>query len=162
MMLDELSLVLAKVSPNGKADSYVWAIVDENALGKPTQTTRQRTAKRLAELYSLDPNCTLFRLLRRYWPAGQAGRPLLALLAAADRDPCGGGIRRSLGVSLWCSREAAAGLDVDAVAGSVARRSDRPRDRSLPARLAQLQGGGERGGDHVPRLVEAAGRKGCP
>ena len=73
MMLGELSLLLDKVGANGKADAYVSAIVDENALGKPTQTTRQRTAKRLAELYSLDPNCTLFRLLRHFWPADQAG-----------------------------------------------------------------------------------------
>ncbi len=87
MMLGELSLLLAKVGANGKATSYVSAIVDENALGKPTQTTRQRTAKRLKELYSLDPNCTLFRLLRHFWPADQASRPMLAFLAAAARDP---------------------------------------------------------------------------
>jgi hypothetical protein len=87
MMLDELSLLLAKVSPNGKADSYFSAIVDENVLGKPTQTTRQRTAKRLEELYTLDPNCALFRLLRHFWPADQAAQPMLALLAAASRDP---------------------------------------------------------------------------
>jgi hypothetical protein len=87
MMLDELSLLLAKVNSNGKADSYVSAIVEENVLGKPTQTTRQRTAKRLEELYSLDPNCALFRLLRHFWAADQAGRPMLAFLAAAARDP---------------------------------------------------------------------------
>jgi hypothetical protein len=87
MMLEELSLLLAKVGANGKAASYVQAVVDENALGKPTKTTRLRTAKRLEELYSLDPNCTLFRLLRHFWPADQAGRPMLAFLAAAARDP---------------------------------------------------------------------------
>jgi hypothetical protein len=41
MMLEELSLLLAKVGSNGKAASYVSAIVNENVLGKPTQTTRQ-------------------------------------------------------------------------------------------------------------------------
>jgi hypothetical protein len=87
MMLDELSLLFAKVIANGKTDAYVRAIVDENVLGKPTQTTRKRTSKRLAELYSLDPNCTLFRLLRHFWHADQAGRPILAFLAAAARDP---------------------------------------------------------------------------
>jgi hypothetical protein len=87
MMLDELSLLLAKVSADGKAAAYVSAIVDENALGKPTQTTRQRTAKRLEELYSLDPNCTLFRLLRYFWPADPAGQPMLAFVTAAARDP---------------------------------------------------------------------------
>lgn len=87
MMLDELSSLLDKVDANGKADSYVSAIIDENALCKPTQTTRRRTAKRLAELYALDPACTLFRLLRRFWAGDQAGRPMLAFLAAAARDP---------------------------------------------------------------------------
>ncbi len=87
MMLDELSLLLEKVSSNGKANAYGSAIVDDNALGKPTQTTRQRTAKRLAELYSLDPACTLFRLLRHFWAPDQAGRPMLAFLIAAARDP---------------------------------------------------------------------------
>src|ERR1035441_6727568 len=86
MMLHELSLLLEKVGSNGKADAYDSAIVDDNALGKPTQTTRQRTAKRLADLYSLDPACTLFRLLRHFWTAGASARPLLAYLAAAARD----------------------------------------------------------------------------
>jgi hypothetical protein len=61
MMLDELSLVLARVAPEATIDVYVSAIVDENILGKRTQTTRQRSAKRLAELYALDPACTVFR-----------------------------------------------------------------------------------------------------
>jgi hypothetical protein len=87
LMLEELSLVLGKVATDAKAGAYRTAIVEENALGKPTQTTRQRTAKRLAELYALDPGCTLFRLLRHFWAADQAGRPVLAFLAAAARDP---------------------------------------------------------------------------
>jgi hypothetical protein len=86
MMLVELSLLLEKVGANARPDAYLAAIVDENVLGKPTQTTRQRTWKRLKELYSLDPNCTLFRLLRHFWAADQASRPMLAFLAAAARD----------------------------------------------------------------------------
>ncbi len=87
MMLDELSLVLARVAPNATAEAYISAIVDENILGKRTQTTRQRTAKRLTELYSLDPACTVFRLLRHFWPADRIGQPMLAFLAASTRDP---------------------------------------------------------------------------
>ena len=87
MMLNELSLVLEKVGPDSTASGYLTAIVHENVLGKPTQTTRQRTAKRLTELYALDPGCTVFRLLRHFWNADPAGRPMLALLAAAARDP---------------------------------------------------------------------------
>ena len=87
MMLEELSLVLDRVPATDRADAYVEAIVEDNALGKPTQTTRKRTAKRLGELYGLDPACTLFRLMRHFWPTDPAARPMLAFLAAAARDP---------------------------------------------------------------------------
>ncbi len=87
MMLPELTLVLDKVPATAASDAYTAAIVLDNALGKPTQTTRVRTAQRLAELYALDPTCPLFRLLRHFWAADAASRPMLALLAAAARDP---------------------------------------------------------------------------
>jgi hypothetical protein len=69
----------------GKADAYLTAIVEENALGKPTQTTRKRTAQRLGELYGLDPACPLFRLRRHFWPTDPPAGPMLAFLAAAER-----------------------------------------------------------------------------
>lgn len=87
MMLEELALVLERVEPAAKPEAYYTAIVADNALGKPTQTTRERTAKRLSELYSLDSRCTVFRLLRHFWSVDAAGRPMLAFLAAAARDP---------------------------------------------------------------------------
>lgn len=87
MMLQELTLVLDKVPATATSDAYVTSIVEDNALGKPTQTTRKRTAQRLVELYGLDPTCPLFRLLRHFWPTDASGRPMLALLTAAARDP---------------------------------------------------------------------------
>lgn len=87
MMLQELTLVLNHVSANASPAAYRQAIIEDNVLGKPTRTTRQRSAKRLAELYSLDPNCTLFRLLRHFWPADRNSQPMLAFLLAAARDP---------------------------------------------------------------------------
>ena len=87
MMLEDLSLVLGIESPDQSKDAYRTAILDQNVLGKPTRTTRQRSAKRLSELYALDPACPLFRLLRHYWGVDRAGRPMLAFLAAAARDP---------------------------------------------------------------------------
>ena len=87
MMLGELTLLLGKVPAPAKASDYAAAVVDDNLLGKPTQTTRKRTAQRLTELYALDPTCTLFRLLRHFWATDQAGRPMLAYLTAAARDP---------------------------------------------------------------------------
>ncbi len=87
MMLDELSLVLDHVGKNSKSDEYLSAIVDHNVLGKPTQTTRKRSAQRLVELYSLDQTRAVFRLLRHFWFADRSARPMLAVLAAAARDP---------------------------------------------------------------------------
>jgi hypothetical protein len=40
----------------------------------------------LTELYALSPDCSLFRLLRHFWPADSSSQPMLALLAAAARD----------------------------------------------------------------------------
>jgi hypothetical protein len=87
MMLVELSLVLEHVGPKAKADEYVAAIVELNILGKPTQTTRKRSAQRLMELYALDQTRPVFRLLRHFWSADTTARPLLAYMAAAARDP---------------------------------------------------------------------------
>jgi len=86
MMLEELSVLLGKVAASAAAPAYLAAIIEDNALGKPTQTTRQRTAKRLTELYALDPGCSIFRLLRHFWAADPASQPMLALLSASARD----------------------------------------------------------------------------
>lgn len=87
MMLAELSELLALVPPEGDRDEYVRAIVDDNALGKPTTATRRLTYQRLRELYGLDTRIPLFRVLRRLWTADESGRPLLALFCALARDP---------------------------------------------------------------------------
>jgi hypothetical protein len=87
MMLTELTLVLENVDKNAQGEDYLAAIVDQNVLGKPTQTTRKRSAQRLRELYSLDTDHAVFRLLRHFWSADISARPMLACLAAAARDP---------------------------------------------------------------------------
>ena len=85
-MLKELSLLLDGVSPDAPASHYRDAIVEDNILGKPTRSTRLRTAEYLTALYALDPTCALFRLLRFFWAKDQEGRPMLAFLAASGRD----------------------------------------------------------------------------
>lgn len=87
MMFAELSLTLDHVGVKAKTSEYVCAVVEQNILGKPTQTTRKRTARMLVELYSLDQSRPVFRLLRHYWAVDPAARPMLACLAAAARDP---------------------------------------------------------------------------
>lgn len=87
MMLAELSALLDRLPAAARAAEYMNAVVEHNALAKPTQATRKTTAKRLAELYALDPACPLFRLMRHFWAADAAARPFLAFLLAVARDP---------------------------------------------------------------------------
>lgn len=87
MMLRELDVLLGKVSPAAPPVAYREAVVVENVLGKPTRSTRERTAQRLAELYLLDPAVHPFRVFRDGWAAEIKARPMLALLLACWRDP---------------------------------------------------------------------------
>jgi hypothetical protein len=87
MMLEELSLVFNACPPNAKRHAYAEAILDHNCLGKRTAATRKLSFQRLRELYGLDPNILLFRVLRGDWELHDQGRPLLALLTALARDP---------------------------------------------------------------------------
>ncbi len=87
MMLAELTRALERLPADAPTKSYTAAIVDENLLGKRTRSTRQRTAKRLIELYALDPRCPIFRVFRSYWSGAAEGRAMLAFLLGCDRDP---------------------------------------------------------------------------
>ena len=85
-MLGELGLVLDGLPPDASAPRYREAIVEENLLGKATRSTRLKTTEHLTALYALDPAFALFRLLRTFWGTEQAGKPMLAFLAASGRD----------------------------------------------------------------------------
>jgi hypothetical protein len=87
MMLDELRATLADAPTDASRAAYVAAIVEHNRLGKPTSATRVLSAQRLSELYALDPDVPLFRIMRNLWPLDERGQPLLALLVALARDP---------------------------------------------------------------------------
>lgn len=87
IMLHELSLLFEHVAANADRSRYVDSVISDNALGKPTRSTRQRTAKYLVELFSLDRCSPVFRVLRELWAVDVSARPLLAYLAAAARDP---------------------------------------------------------------------------
>ena len=87
IMLAELAAVLAAVPVGGSRQDYVEAVVVGNCLRKPTTSTRRLTLQRLTELYGLDPEIAIFRVLRRLWDIDSASQPLLAILAALARDP---------------------------------------------------------------------------
>lgn len=87
MMLAELRLLFAAVPANAGRADYRAAILEGNALGKPTFSSRQKSEKHLYELYGLDPALALFRLLRRFAAEDPESLPLLALTCAFCRDP---------------------------------------------------------------------------
>ena len=86
-MLAELTSVLNAVSAQGSRKDYADAVVDANCLRKPTNSTRRLSLQRLSELYALDPEVPIFRILRLLWDADPISRPQLAILAALARDP---------------------------------------------------------------------------
>ena len=87
IMLDELLSVLANCEPDAVRDDYLSAIHQDNCLSKRTAATRRLSSQRLSELYALDPEVPLFRIMRRWWYTDRDGQALLALLLALARDP---------------------------------------------------------------------------
>lgn len=86
LMLAELTDLLVAVPHAKKQQDYITAIIDENCLGKKSFNNRKITADQLTQLYTLDPQATIFRNLLYFWQRDEKGRPLLALLCAATRD----------------------------------------------------------------------------
>jgi len=87
IMLDELRSVLANCPPDATRNDYLSAIYEDNCLGKRTAATRRLSSQRLSELYALDPEVPLFRVMRRCWYTDRDGQAVLALLLALARDP---------------------------------------------------------------------------
>lgn len=87
MMLAELSVLLSTCTAEASRSGYLTAIIEDNALGKATVSTRKISAQRLTELYGLDRSIPIFRQLLRVWDFDPAGQALSALLVALARDP---------------------------------------------------------------------------
>lgn len=86
-MLDELSHLLHAVPGEASRADYAVAVMEGNCLRKRTAATRKLSLQRLTELYGLNGQIILFRVLRDLWGQHQTSRPLLALLLALARDP---------------------------------------------------------------------------
>jgi hypothetical protein len=87
IMLGELRALLANCRPDATRELYLSAILENNCLAKRTAATRKLSSQRLTELYALDPEVPLFRVMRRCWYADRDGQPVLATLLALARDP---------------------------------------------------------------------------
>jgi hypothetical protein len=85
MMFEELDSLLI----TGLRDStdLIRAVVEENALGKRTKTTRILTFRHMASLYGLSTQPAITKTLFKIWRADPQGRRLNALIVALARDP---------------------------------------------------------------------------
>lgn len=87
MMFDELSILFSHVTdPAATKEQYLHAIKQDNCLGKRSANNRDYSAKFLTQLYGLDLNIPLFRMLRFFWQRDEKAQPLLALLCCYARD----------------------------------------------------------------------------
>lgn len=92
MMLSELMLLLQENLHKDGAGLLSMAdfrrlIEEENLLGKPTFTSRQKSFRHVVELYGLDASQALFRILLRFAAINGDATPLLALVCVYCRDP---------------------------------------------------------------------------
>lgn len=78
--------LLRIVPADAARERYREAVVDENVLGRPTLTGRQRSFRHLRELYFLDPARREFSAMRRLWDVDPNAQPLLAGILAFTRD----------------------------------------------------------------------------
>lgn len=78
---------LLRIVPADAAhERYREAVVDDNVLGRPTHTGRQRSFRHLRELYFLDPPRREFSAMRQLWDVDPSAQPLLAGILAFTRD----------------------------------------------------------------------------
>ena len=88
MMLAELRTLLDCVDmAEATKAHYLEAVQASNCLGKRSGMTRTLAIRHLTDLYTLDPDVLLFRVLRFFWQRDVDGQPLLAMLCAYSRDP---------------------------------------------------------------------------
>ena len=87
MMLSELTHLLASRPATASLGDFQTAVLEENVLGKASESGRRRSLRYLRELYALDPNVPLFRGLQHLWRLNDGAQPLLALSSALQRDP---------------------------------------------------------------------------
>ncbi len=86
LMLQELAELFRSSQPDTSIDEYSRLITESNVLAKPTLSSRKKTAKYISQLYSLDKNMAIFRVLRFFWERDSEGHSLMAALCAHARD----------------------------------------------------------------------------
>lgn len=87
MMFNELRQLVSNLPVDATFAGYQHAILDRNILDKPTASSRLKSLRHLQELYTLEPEKTLFRVLRQLAAMDATVLPLLGLVCVYCRDP---------------------------------------------------------------------------
>jgi hypothetical protein len=87
IMLKEITRLLASSAAGASIEESSRAVIEENVLGKATETTRQKTFRHLRELYALSSAVPIFSVYRELMKFDPQSAPLLSLLIAWARDP---------------------------------------------------------------------------
>ncbi len=86
ILLADLAAVLSACPGDANQEQFRVAVIDVNAAGKGSLSSRQRTFRYLREMYLLDISDPTFRAMVRLWSRDPKGRPLMALLMASAHD----------------------------------------------------------------------------
>ena len=86
MMFGELKTLHELLPEDATREDFGRAIEEDNAIGKPTFSSRQKSFRHLLELYSLENKHALFRVLRKIGREDPGSLPLLAAICTYCRD----------------------------------------------------------------------------
>lgn len=86
MMFLEMRALVRAMPLDVSKDEFTSAIVEENALHKPTQSSRIKSLRHLVELYGMDRSQVLFRVLWDFGHADLDSLPQLCLVCSYSRD----------------------------------------------------------------------------
>jgi hypothetical protein len=87
MMSEDIAVLFASTSQDATTQEYDHAILEDNVLGKNTDSNRKKSLGYLKRIYSLDPEKAVFRCFRFFAYAEPGEIHQLALLCSHARDP---------------------------------------------------------------------------
>ncbi|MFD1008928.1 hypothetical protein [Oceanisphaera ostreae] len=87
MMIEDLKHLLFSRDESASRADFESDIINFNILHKPTENSRKLTYRHLIDLYALDNNVLLFKVLRQWWELNEDTQAILALQLAIARDP---------------------------------------------------------------------------
>lgn len=87
MMFLEMRALVCAMPLDVSKDDFTRVIVEENALNKPTQSSRKKSLRHLVELYGMERSQALFRVFWEFSHADLDSLPQLCLVCCYSRDP---------------------------------------------------------------------------